>query len=543
MHWNGRGGVRSRSGVGRRRRLTRIVLTSDYTLMTDFRDVPLATFFSCIPTDFWISRQVFKLLGPDPPHSNGVAVYAPYGLRKVEAGARLHYRSSDIVVAHPRHVGKFLDETTEIVGVYAMDPLGLGPVSMTFTDGGKLTPYTKAKFFELIASLQRPGRRYKIVVGGPGVWQFDYRSETQRELGIDHLVHGETDHLIPEIFQSVMEGRAPEVMRFTNRQAPRLDEIPKILGPAMHGMVEVMRGCGRGCAFCEVTLRRPRYMTYDFIQKEIEVNVRAGLTNANLHSDDFFLYDLKDWKTMQPNRDAVTRLFETAMSVPGVKTVNPTHGTVSAAVADPEMIRRLSAIGRAGPRNWIGIQCGLETGSKRLSVDVMPRKALPYEGADWPEVALEGLRVLNEHYWFPAFTLISGLPGELPEDSWDTVSLLDRMEALPNNHFIAAPLSFVPVGVLRGEEFYEAEEHIDEARFNVAYRCWRHTVKEMDSHLWEMLEMALPWRVAIMLTGRLGGRYILGALERYARKRGFAIRAPHGQFSSAPVSLRIRTAT
>jgi len=27
----------------------------------------------------------------------------------------------------------------------------------------------------------------------------------------------------------------------------------------MHGMVEVMRGCGRGCTFCDVTLRSLRY--------------------------------------------------------------------------------------------------------------------------------------------------------------------------------------------------------------------------------------------------------------------------------------------
>ncbi len=32
--------------------MAKYVLAADYTLMTDYRNVPLATFFSCIPTDY-----------------------------------------------------------------------------------------------------------------------------------------------------------------------------------------------------------------------------------------------------------------------------------------------------------------------------------------------------------------------------------------------------------------------------------------------------------------------------------------------------------
>ena len=34
---------------------------------------------------------------------------------------------------------------------------------------------------------------------------------------------------------------------------PVIDEIPNIVNPSMHGMIEVMRGCGRGCKFCDVS--------------------------------------------------------------------------------------------------------------------------------------------------------------------------------------------------------------------------------------------------------------------------------------------------
>src|SRR5205807_1081285 len=269
---------------------------------------------------------------------------------------------------------------------------------------------------------------------------FDCREGMQQELGIDHIVHGEVDHLVPEIFERIAGGDAPPVMRFTNATAPTIDQIPKILGPTMHGMNEVMRGCGRGCEFCEVTLRRPRYFPLDYIGDEI----------------------------------AVKDLFRFVMAQPGVSHCYPTHGTVSAAVTNPGLIADLTKIIGGGPRKWIGIQSGIETGSPALSRAVLHRKAAPFAAEEWPDLVVRGTEILNRNYWYPAYTIILGLPGETPEDAWMTVDLIDRMEQIPNGHFVTAPLTFVPIGVLRGEQFYNLDEMIDEARFNVAYRAWRH---------------------------------------------------------------------
>ena len=49
----------------------------------------------------------------------------------------------------------------------------------------------------------------------------------------------------------------------------------------MHGMVEVMRGCGRGCKFCDVTLRPLRYYPVEKVQKEIEINMNYGGLRAD----------------------------------------------------------------------------------------------------------------------------------------------------------------------------------------------------------------------------------------------------------------------
>lgn len=505
--------------------MARIVLTADYSLMTNFRDLPLATFFSCIPTDFWYSRFAFRALAPKPPHNNGKAVWAPYGLRKLEASLLSDFHRDEIVVAHPEHVNRFIGPETEVVGLHTMDPLGLGPVSMSFTNGGVMTPYTKACFEDVAMNLPNGKRKFKVVVGGAGVWHFDYRPEEKERYGIDHLVRGEVDHIAGDIFRDIMDGSAPESYP-EPLNPPKLEEIPPIVGPSMHGMIEVMRGCGRGCQFCEVTLRKLRYFSPEYIQQEASVNARAGLTNAWLQSDDIFLYKVENYRTMMPNADAIKEIFQAAMDVKGIESGNPTHGTLASVAADPDLIEDLSQIlnGHADRQKWVGIQSGLETGSVSLVEKIMPRKLLPYQPSEWPEVVRESIKVLNENKWFPALTAIIGLPGETADDAYDTCVLLDQMEKVMDHpHFIVAPLSFVPIGVLRGEEFYRMDEMIDEARFNVVFRCWRHILREIDETLWDISSMPFLVKAAINTIGRIGGRHVLSIMERFADRRGYKI--------------------
>src|SRR5207253_11076890 len=65
---NGRSATRPHPNRSRwgGRTIAKYVLAADFTLMTDYRNVPLATFFSCIPTDQWQSRLVFRILANAP---------------------------------------------------------------------------------------------------------------------------------------------------------------------------------------------------------------------------------------------------------------------------------------------------------------------------------------------------------------------------------------------------------------------------------------------------------------------------------------------
>src|SRR5207244_13055746 len=89
--------------------MARIVLTADATQMSEYWGIPLLPFFSCAPAEK-VPRIVFDFLSPQVKHNNGIAQMAPYGLRKLEASILRTYKPEEVVVAHPDHVSKFVNE-------------------------------------------------------------------------------------------------------------------------------------------------------------------------------------------------------------------------------------------------------------------------------------------------------------------------------------------------------------------------------------------------------------------------------------------------
>lgn len=495
-----------------------VVLTADETLTSTYRRIPLADFLGCVPYER-VPKAVYKLLDTQLPHRDGVLVEAPYSLRKVEAALlEAGYR---VVVAHPRHIHRFIGDSTAIVGISAMDPLGLGPVSTMFT-AGVYTAYSAVKFRQLVSRIkrirERRGLRFRIVVGGSGAWQLGGRLE---ELGVDHIVVGETEHVIGSLMQEIAEGKAPSVIHVEGY--PSVDEIPVIRGASYKGMVEAMRGCGRGCSFCTPNLRAARYIPLDKIKAEVEVNVRAGLEKAWVHGDDIFLYKLEDRRSFHPNTEAVVELFKEVVSIRGLRGANPTHTSIAPVVADRELLPKLSEVLKAGVGRWIGVQPGLETGSPRLVERHMGNKAKPFQPEEWPEVVLEATKLFNLSYWFPAYTLIVGLPGEEEEDCWLTARLIASMRRLRRSmggrgHFTVTPLAYIPATpASRG---FRPLEDMTEARFHVIYQAWLATAEEVQRSV-GMFTRGLVASMVVKPVLKLGAELILDHIRAWGRKMGY----------------------
>jgi radical SAM superfamily enzyme YgiQ (UPF0313 family) len=458
--------------------MAKYVLVSDPTLSRDYRSFPLLDFLPCAPTRFVPTWLYEFLAGPQLPHDNGRAVFAPYAIRKVEASLLSRYGPDEVVVAHPEYAHLFIRDDTEIIGIHTMDPAGLGPVTMMFANGGSFTSIEQNIFTKFVSNLHRErmirNPHTKIVIGGAGSWELSYLHRMIDELHIDHVIQGEIDDAAADLFDQLAEARLSDPFMFGfqtfdehfrkmwsidpehifvtrapfKKQFPLLNEIPMIRGATVKGVVEVMRGCGIGCDFCEVNLRPLRCYDPETVKQEIEVNRRAGVNNCWFHSDEVFAY--QHGRDFAPNEDALVTLFSAIMET-GVARANPTHGRISIPAGYPELIEKLSRILRAGPENWIGIQIGLETGSDKLARRHMPNKTLPLHiGADgtWAEIVTEGVVNLNRNYWRPAFTVQIGQEEETPEDNWMTVGLINDMSNA-NLEFTVTPLINVPLGLLK----------------------------------------------------------------------------------------------
>lgn len=500
-----------------------IVLSCDETLTSTYRNIPLLDFLGCAPVEKF-PALIYRLLDTQLPHRSGILSVAPYSVRKAEAAFLC--AGYDTVVVHPGHVTEYLSEDTKIVGISTMDPMGMGPVSMMFTGGGRLTPYTKKKFWELIhriaAFREKMSYDFKIIVGGPGAWQL-CRPDGLKEEGIDHIVLGEIDGIAGEIVLDIWNGSADEIIHVIRFPAP--EEIPPVVGPTYKGMVEVMRGCGRNCRYCDPNMRRVRYIPEETLRSEIAVNVRAGMTTAWLHSDDIFLYKIEDRRDFFPNAEEVVRLFERVMSIPGVEFSNPTHGSIAPVAADPSMIHRISQVVGASPSRWVGIQMGLETASSSLMANYMEKKVKPFTPEEWPEVVIRGTQILNENYWFPAYTAIIGLPGETGEDLLETASLILTMETVLKEkigekaHFTVTPLAFVPLGLLRGGRSFDIQEGLTEEAFLLIYHSWKHLAKEISSFM--LRADRHPETVMFYPLARFGVSAILNFIRRWGIRRGY----------------------
>jgi radical SAM superfamily enzyme YgiQ (UPF0313 family) len=300
---------------------------------------------------------------------------------------------------------------------------------------------------------------------------------------------------------------------------------PNIVNPSMHGMIEVMRGCGRGCKFCDVTLRPLRYYPVEKVQQEIEINMKyGGLKNAWIQSDDIFVYGLnpRTTKNMQPNREAIEELFKGIMDT-GIEHTNPTHGTLAGAIADERLVPNVSKIIKSGPDNFIGIQCGLETGSIRLIGKYADRKLAPFKPSEWHWVVKEGVKTLNEHYWVPAFTLIMGLDNnESVEDSWETIRLIHELETeQPDSKFTVTPLTFVPIGLLEKSTFFDIGNTMDPGKLGVMYKTWQHNFKHGIQKFMSTVgrHNTIKNTFFSSLAKTLGG-IPLSSMEKFARNKG-----------------------
>jgi len=474
----------ARSLANRKNAGVKVVLTASATEMSEFYNNHFIAFAGGFAIGYLPLQLARKSLYP-PVEQNldGRAKFAPYGLRKVEALLlESGFSEDEVAVVHPKNLEAFVGPETKVVGISSMDPMGMAYVSKTYSSilgGGE--PLNAVEFRKLMNHHSIKRFKPKIIVGGFGSWQLE-RKKIAESYGADCVFIGGNPELIVEVFRKAVEGEVlPRVVHADKvSQDYDYEKMPLIKHGAIHGEVEISKGCGRNCQFCTPTMQKKIDVPLDKIMEEVKTTIKEGGDCITLITEDIFLYGTKD-KLFIPKKQAVVKLVKSICNHPGVRRVQVSHMSLAPVVCDPDMVKEVAEI--LITRNWyshngkpiVTAETGIETGSTRLIRKYMMGKMLPYRPEQWQEIVTHAFGILNDNNWYPLATLIIGLPDEKEEDVLETLELMDKLKGYKAFY---VPLLFVPLEncLLMNENGAEIDA-LSRARWEFFIRCWEYNVQ------------------------------------------------------------------
>jgi radical SAM superfamily enzyme YgiQ (UPF0313 family) len=480
-----------------------IVLTADRTLLTTYGNNLYMGLAASLPTNVCPDSIYYSLLCPPvPSNPDGTVSMATPAITTAESILvhKAGIGKEKIKIAHPDFVKSVVNKKTKILAISVMDPLGLGPSTTTWSTLFSGIPHTRAEFLRLMFGIIKPLKEkynLKIVVGGSGAWQIN-KASVREKLGIDYLMIGEGEYTIPRLFNALLESGEYEEEIIEGKIA-KPEDVPPIMTPSVFGLVEVARGCGRGCKFCvPATSGKMRMFPLDKILEDIKVHINAGFKSITFHSDDALRYGSNNFLI---DEDALFTLYKEGFKL-GAKELFITHSTLAPFVKQPDVIERLTKLLRKHGHKYYGCQPGIETASCGLMKKHMAGKALPYSINEWPTVVKKAHEIMWKYRWVSVDTLMMGLPGESTEDINITLDLIKDLKDCPS---LFVPLFFVPMEftTLKGMQAF-ISNYMSREHWNLLLACWKHNARYIEPLYQLTTEVhTLRDRIGITLLTRL----------------------------------------
>ena len=480
----------------------RILLTADRTQLADYRTL-LDGMLSAAQTTLTPLPVVDVLFAPAMPCTAGRAVRAPMGLRRVEAALLDDgFSPDDVVVVPPEKLDRAVGPDTRIIAVSTGDPVGLGMNTSTMVALAGGRPYTTMLFQRLAGRLRRLRARFgniRIVVGGPGAWQLARSDADRRRLGIDHVLTGYCEAAVARTFRDILNGDAVgEVVPCVWRSG---DGVPAIRGATTMGIVEISRGCGLGCDFCTLAKLPMTHLAPAQILADVETNLRAGVRDVSLISEDLFRYGGETAKRTNPQR--LLALLRAVRAIPAVRMIQIDHANVSsvASFSDDELAETHALLAGDFADRHVWVNLGVETVSPPLLAGGCIRaKMRPATPESWGDVCREQVQRLSRAGFMPMVSLMTGLPGETDVDvdattRWVRTLRGERVVVFP---MLLAPIT--PGGRPRNGNDMTA------ACWRLFHESYRFNFKWVRRMLWSEethAGLALPRRLVVALLGHM----------------------------------------
>ncbi len=503
----------------------KIVLSGSKTTVSDFRHASWIGFLGCIPSNYpkipYGRKMMEDIFFPTHSDREGRLEFAPYPLRKIEA-ALLDYgfKQDEVIIADPRKLDAAIGPETKVVGLTVHDPMGYSAVSQLnacifrLINWWPAPSYTAVDFDCLIRNQILKKYGSKLIIGGPGIWQLEEHPEMFKQWGIDCLVSGEAESIVGPLFESAVKGQ-PLPERTSSPRPLRADRVPLIRGPSTGGIVEITRGCGRGCQFCTPDLLFFGSIPKERILREVDIQVKHGTKRIDLHSEDALFYGRKPGG-FEVNHDAVVDLFSSVRKFPGVRQVSTDFVACSTVKSAPKTVKAISEIMKLDKNHPGYIETGLETVSPRLVKNIMPGKVKPYAIEDWPDVINDALGILDDNRWFTVASMMTGLPTETEHDVIKSIEFIDRIKH--HNVFVwVFPL--MPLRAMLKNAAKWAPEYTP-LRQELILKATRHSINLINRETSRILKILPAW---YRPAANLALKYVTGMTMRFLKGTDEAI--------------------
>ena len=497
-----------------------VILVADRTLAARYKAL-FEGIFATMQTTHIPQFFMKSFIAPrEPVDSSGRACTAPLGLRRMES-ALLNYTSlepEDIVCTTPEALLRLLGPWVKIVAFSSSDPLGFGMSNTTTKSFWKGRLYTAHWTESLLCYLKRQKQKYdfKIVAGGAGFWQFAASPQAAERLGIDVVFNGYFENKGPQLFSSILNGQNHDSS--VHQPATAAENIQPIKNASMLGIIELSRGCGRGCRFCTMAKQKAEHLSTDTIISDLQTNLSAGLKSVVSASEDFFRYGATGLK---PDFQKLCGLLNEMRKLDGLSFMQLDHANItSVAQLSIDQLKEIrNLLSWKAKTDYLWVNLGMESANGHLVAENCPGKIAPFTAEDWPQLILDVADRLSNAGFFPVFSIVLGLPGETPNDIAATLKLVKKLAEKP---VVIFPVFFEPVTVkdIQSRIGFNLEK-ITPAYLELYTTCYEINFKRVPKLFWDNQRAAgvsLTKRTAMQLLGKLEVQLWRNNFKRLTKK-------------------------
>ncbi len=461
-----------------------VVLVADRTLSADYRTL-FEGIFATMQTTQVPELAMRHFVAPKvKTDAQGRAHTVPLGLRRVETALVNHTTLEpwDVVCTTPEALAGLLGPWVKVVGISSSDPLGRGMSNTTTTSFWDGELYTRHWMRRMLTEIAQAKSRYGFTVigGGAGAWQWNRYDDEIADECIDIVFEGYFEHGGPELVMDIIAGRA--VADYICHKETAIDRVRPIRGASLLGIVELSRGCGRGCRFCSMSDRKMGHIDPDIICADLETNVANGVRSVVSGSEDFFRYGAEG---TAPAFDKLHDLLTRMRQIEGLSFMQIDHANISsvAQLTDEQLGEVRSLLTWHKRCDYLWVNMGIESANGQLVAANCRGKISPYRPDDWQDVVRQVAEKMSRTGFYSVFSIVLGLPGETGEDVAETLRLVKYLESKRAVIFPVFYEPYRPEEIRQGLGFRVENMRADHLEL---YRsCYENNFREVPRIFWD----------------------------------------------------------